>query len=63
MNIDLGIAMQLLNLLLIPAVVYIVRLERRIYALELAISVKLDELPCRRSGACFLQRETGGDRG
>lgn len=62
MTVDIGIAMQLLNLLLVPAVIYIVRLERRIYALELAISVKLDSLPCRNGGACFLQ-PTGDSHG
>lgn len=49
MTIGLNEALQFLNLLLIPAMAYVIKLEKRIFALETILSIKLDALPCARS--------------
>lgn len=46
-------ALQLLNLLIIPGLVYVVRLEKRIYALELILKMRIEALPCwKTAGSC-----------
>lgn len=52
-------ALQLLNLLIIPGLVYVVRLEKRIYALELILKMRIEALPCwRAAGVCNHQESS-----
>jgi hypothetical protein len=45
-------SLQLLNLLIVPALVYVVRLEKRIYALELVLKLRIEQLACVRAATC-----------
>lgn len=41
-------ALQLLNLFILPGIFYIVRLEKRIYALELILKYRIENLACAK---------------
>lgn len=41
---------QVINLLLLPAMAYIVSMERRIYKLETLLALRIETLPCIAAG-------------
>lgn len=49
-----GEGLQLLNLLILPAMGYIIKLEKRIFTLETVLAVKLENLPCAKLGRCVV---------
>lgn len=51
--------LQFTNLLIVPALGYVIALERRIMRLETMLAVKLDALPCQHGG-CFVNHR--GDK-
>lgn len=50
-----GEVLPFVNLLLFPALGYVMRMERRIFTLETVLAVKLENLPCAQKGVCVHQ--------